>query len=167
MVGAGNNTNCHNYGRLGHYKVNCPQLQQPKQATGVCIEAEASSKEVQGTSPEEDVNVIDWDQPQGESDDPKYEEYATDIPRQWDGEEANVQEWDDEYDEETQTEYHNQKCMFTAKHAKNNVLGVSKRSQCMTTGLEKRCKTVNPTVSQKRGQYLHSGILVAQKHTIC
>jgi hypothetical protein len=67
-------------------------LQQPKQAAGVRIEAEASSKEVQGTSPEEDFNVIDWDQPQGEGEEPEYKEYLMDIPREWDREEADVQE---------------------------------------------------------------------------
>jgi hypothetical protein len=80
-------------------------LQQPQQAAGVHIEAEASSEEVQGTSPDEDFDVIDRDQPQGEGEEPEYEEYATDIPREWDGEEADIQEWDDKYDNETQTEY--------------------------------------------------------------
>jgi hypothetical protein len=105
MVGAGNSSNCHNCGQPGHYKANCLQLQQPKRAAGVWIEAKASSEEVQETSPEENFDMIDWDQPQGEGDEPKYEEYPMDIPWEWDGEEANIQEWDNEYDDETQTEY--------------------------------------------------------------
>jgi hypothetical protein len=113
-------------------------LQKPKWAAGVCIEAKASSEEVQGTSPEEDFDMIDQDQPQGEGDKPEYKEYPTDIPQEWDGEEANVQEWNDNYDNETQTEYHanmilifdeyhNRKHMFTAKYAKNDVLSASKQ----------------------------------------
>jgi hypothetical protein len=49
--------------------------------------------------------VIDWDQPQGEGNKPKYEKYPMDIPQEWDGEEANIQEWDDKYNDEIQTEY--------------------------------------------------------------
>jgi hypothetical protein len=29
-----------------------------------------------------------------------------DIPCEWDGDEADIQEWDDDYDNKTQTEYH-------------------------------------------------------------
>jgi hypothetical protein len=102
---AGNSSNCHNCGQPGHYKANCLQLQQPTWAAGVCIEAKASNEEVQEASPEEDSDMIDWDQPQGEGDEPEYKEHLTDIPREWDEEGADIQEWDEDYDTETQTEY--------------------------------------------------------------
>jgi hypothetical protein len=35
----------------------------------------------------------------------EYEEYPSDIPCEWENEEADAQEWDEAYDDETQTEY--------------------------------------------------------------
>jgi hypothetical protein len=67
---------------------NCTQLQQPKQAAGIHVEAEASNEEVQDASPEEEFDVIDQDQPQGEDDKPEYEEYPMDIPQEWDEEDV-------------------------------------------------------------------------------
>jgi hypothetical protein len=93
---------------------------------GVHIEANASGREVEDTSPEEDFDMIDQDQPQGEGDKPEYEEYPMDIPCRWDNEDAEAQERDEAYDNGTQTkycanmiligdEYYNRKHVFMAK----------------------------------------------------
>jgi hypothetical protein len=93
--------------------------------------------------------VVDHDQPQGEGDKPKYEEYPTDIPCEWDHEEADTQEWDEAYDNKTQTkyhvnmilvgnEYHQRKCVFIAKHAKSDVSSVSKQEPKYDHQLRKR-----------------------------
>jgi hypothetical protein len=36
--------------------------------------------------------MVDHNQPQGEGDEPEYEEYLTDIPCEWDSEKADAQE---------------------------------------------------------------------------
>jgi hypothetical protein len=67
---------------------------------------------------------------QGEGDKPNYKEYLMDIPHEWDIEEADVPEWDNDFDNDTQTEYqvnmiligneyHGRKCMFMAKYTNN------------------------------------------------
>jgi hypothetical protein len=82
--------------------------------------------------------VVDHDQPQGEGNDLEYEEYPTDIPRDWENEEVDIQEWDEAYDNETQTEYrvnmiligdeyHQRKHVFMAKHAKGDMPSMSKQ----------------------------------------
>jgi hypothetical protein len=47
---------------------------------GVHAGAKAPSDKAQGASPEEDVKVVDHNQPQGEGNKPNYKEYLTDIP---------------------------------------------------------------------------------------
>jgi hypothetical protein len=93
---------------------------------------------VEESSPEEDFDVVDHDQPQGEGNDMEYEEYPLDIPREWENEEADAQEWDEAYDNKTQTEYcinmilvgdkyYQRKRVFMAKHAKSNAPSASKQ----------------------------------------
>jgi hypothetical protein len=57
-------------------------LQQPRWAAGICIEANASSDKAQEASPEKDVDMVNHNQPQGEGDEPDYEEYLLDIPHE-------------------------------------------------------------------------------------
>jgi hypothetical protein len=118
---------------------------------GVHTEANAYSGgvEVQDTSPKEEFDMIDQDQPQGEGDEPKYKEYPMDIHHEWDIKEADAQEWDKAYDNETQTKYHvsmiligneyyNRKHMFTAKHVKSNMLSTLKQELMYDHQLRKR-----------------------------
>jgi hypothetical protein len=100
-VGAGNSAICHNCEQSGHFKVNCLKTQLQRWTAGVCAEAKDPSDKAQGASPEEDVKVVD---PQGERNEPDYQEYPTDIPCEWDTEEVDIPEWDDEFDNDTQTE---------------------------------------------------------------
>jgi hypothetical protein len=65
----------------------------------------ASGDKTQGVLPEEEVKVVDRDQPQGEGEEPRYQEYPSDIPHKWDTEEAGIPEWDNDFDNDTQTEY--------------------------------------------------------------
>jgi hypothetical protein len=105
-------------------------MQPQRQAAGVWAEAKASVEKGQGASPEEVVEVVDRDQPQGEGDEPRYQEYPSDIPHGWDTEEADVPAWDDNFNNDTHTEYrvnmilvgneyHERRHMFMAKHADN------------------------------------------------
>jgi hypothetical protein len=72
---------------------------------GIHAEAKASGDEAQGVLPEENAEVVDWDRPQGEGKEPKYQEYPSDIPHEWDMEEVGIPEWDDDFDNDTWTEY--------------------------------------------------------------
>jgi hypothetical protein len=93
--------------------------------------------------------VVDHNQPQGEGKDMEYEECPMDIPCEWENEEADAQEWDEVYDNKTQIEYcvnmilvgdeyHQRKCMFIAKHAKSNVLSMSKQELMYDHRLRKK-----------------------------
>jgi hypothetical protein len=129
---------CHNCRWPGHFKANYPQAQLPRQVAGVQLEVNTSNGEVEDASPKEDFDVVDHDQPQGEGNDGEYEEYLMDIPREWENEEADTQEWDKVYDNETQTEYcvnmiligdeyHQRKHVFMAKHTKSDACSMSKQ----------------------------------------
>jgi hypothetical protein len=74
--------------------------------------------------------MVNYDQSQGERNKPDYQEYLMDIPCEWDTEEVDFPEWDNEFDNDTQTEYqvniiligneyHERKHVFIAKHANN------------------------------------------------
>jgi hypothetical protein len=54
-----------------------------------------------------------------------------------------------------------------AKHTRNDVPSASKQELMYDHWLKKRLKMVNLTANQKLSQYPCSGILVAQKHTVC
>jgi hypothetical protein len=120
----------------------------------VRVEAEASTAEVQESPPEEEYDVIDVDQPQGEGE-PEYEEYPTDMPREWDSEEDVVQQWDDDYDNETQTEYRasmilvddeyeNRKRVFVTKHANSNAQDALKQEPMYDHRLRKKTQGGQP-----------------------
>jgi hypothetical protein len=150
----------HNSGWPGHFKANCPQAQLPRCAAGVRLEANASNGEVEETSPEEDFDVVDHDQPQGEGNDMEYKEYPSDIPCEWENEEADTQEWDEAYDDETQTEYrvnmilvtdeyHQRKCMFMAKHARSDMPSVSKQEPMYDHWLREKTQDGQPDRQMK------------------
>jgi hypothetical protein len=96
---------------------------------GVHAEAKVSGDKAQGVSPEEEVEVVNWDQPQGEGEEPRYQEYPSDIPHEWDMEEAGIPEWDDDFDNDTRMEYHKRRCVFMAKHANDTLAYQDKRSK--------------------------------------
>jgi hypothetical protein len=102
-------------------------MQLQRWAVGVHAEAKAFGNKAQGVFPEEEVEVVDQDQPQGEEKEPRYQEYLSDIPQEWDTEETDVPEWDNDFDNDTRTEYqvnmiligkeyHERKQIFMAKH---------------------------------------------------
>jgi hypothetical protein len=137
-----------------------PQVQLPRQAAGVHIEANTSSEEVEDTSLKEEFDVVDHDQPQGEGDEPKYEEYPMEILCKWNSEEMDAQEWEEAYDNETQTKYcvnmilvsnkyYQRKCMFIAKHAKSNVFSMTKKEPMYDHRLRKRTQDGQPDHQSK------------------
>jgi hypothetical protein len=118
------------------------------------LEAEASGKEAPEDSLEEEAKVADRDQPQGEGGEPAYEEYPTDIPHKWDAEEADIPEWDEEFDHDTQTEYRanmilvgdeyqERKCVFMTKHA-SKAQGASKQEPMYDHRLRKKMPDGQP-----------------------
>jgi hypothetical protein len=113
----------------------------------VCIEANTSSGEVQDTSPKEDFDMIDQDQPQGEGGEPEYEEYLMDIPHELDSKDADAQQWDEAYNNKTQTKYYNRKCMLMAKHMKNDALSALKQELMYDHQLRKKTPSSQPTTS--------------------
>jgi hypothetical protein len=116
---------------------------------GVCKEANTSGGEVQDTSPEEDFDMIDQDQPQREGGELEYKEYLTDIPDKLDSEDTDAQEWDEAHDNKTQTKYHNRKCMFMAKHMNNDVLSASKQELMYDYQLRKKTLSGQPDCQSK------------------
>jgi hypothetical protein len=86
-----------------------------------------------------------------------------DIPCKWDSEEADAQEWDEAYDNETQTEYHvnmilitneyhKRKYVFIAKHPKSDAPSTLKQEPMyMITSSGKGHRAVNLTATQKQG----------------
>jgi hypothetical protein len=104
--------------------------------------------------------VVDRDQPQGEGNDVEYEEYPSDIPHEWENEEADAQEWDEAYDNETQTEYrvnmilisdeyHQRKRVFMAKHAKSDMPSTLKQEPMYDHWLRRKTQDGQPDRQMK------------------
>ena len=98
--------------------------------------------------------MVGQGQPQGEGGEPVYEEYPTDIPQEWDEEEADAPEWDEDFENDTQTEYRvdmilvgdeysQRKCVFMARHTKD-APGASKEEPMYDHWLRKRMQDGQP-----------------------
>jgi hypothetical protein len=124
----GNSAICYSYGHLGHFKANCPRTQLQRRAAGVRAEATASGDKTQGALPEEEAKVVDRDWPQGEGEEPRYQEYPSDIPHEWDTEEASVLEWDDDFDNDTWTEYRINMILIGNKYYKRRHVFIDKHA---------------------------------------
>jgi hypothetical protein len=76
-----------------------------------------------------------------------------DIPREWDGEEADVQEWDDEYDDKTQTEYHTNMILigdeYHNRKSKKDVPSMLKQEPMYAHWLRKKMQDGQPNCQSK------------------
>jgi hypothetical protein len=92
----------------------------------------ASGDKTQGVLPEEEAKVVNWDRPQGEGEEPRYQEYLSDIPHEWDTEEAGIPEWDDDFDNDTRMEYRTNMILISNEyHKRRHVLWPNMRMICL------------------------------------
>ena len=100
----GSTASCHNCGRAGHFKANCPQLQQQRRVAAARMEEETLLEGEEADQPLLEEEVMDQSLHYGESADPPYDEYPTDMPVEWHSED-DPPEWGEENDDDTQNEY--------------------------------------------------------------